>query len=57
MGLVGCREREMVIHELAVTQRGSWGDQGDGTYRNPVLKSNFPDSDVEPFNGKWDMIS
>ena len=57
MGLVGCKEREMVIRELAAPQRGSWGDQGDGTYRNPVLNSNFPDSDVEPFNGKWYMIS
>ena len=26
---------------------GSWGDQGDGTYRNPVLNANYPDSDVE----------
>ncbi|TWU37427.1 glycosyl hydrolase 43 family protein [Novipirellula artificiosorum] len=27
-------------------QTGSWGDQGDGTYRNPVLESNYPDNDV-----------
>ena len=25
---------------------GSWGDQGDGTYRNPVLEANYPDNDV-----------
>jgi beta-xylosidase len=24
----------------------SWGDQGDGTYKNPVLKSDFSDPDV-----------
>ena len=27
-------------------QTGSWGDQGDGTYKNPILESNYPDNDV-----------
>ena len=27
-------------------QTGSWGDQGDGTYKNPILESNYPDIDV-----------
>jgi beta-xylosidase len=27
-------------------QTGSWGDQGDGTYKNPTLNSNYPDVDV-----------
>jgi len=24
----------------------TWGDQGDGTYRNPVLKADYSDPDV-----------
>ncbi len=24
----------------------AWGDQGDGSYRNPVLKADFSDPDV-----------
>ncbi len=36
---------------------GSWGDQGDGSFINPILNSNYPDSDVEEFAGKWYMIS
>jgi beta-xylosidase len=39
------------------TQFGSWGDQGDGTFKNPVLNSNYPDSDVEKLGDKWYMIS
>ncbi len=35
----------------------AWGDQGDGTYRNPVLNANYPDSDVERCGDKWYMIS
>lgn len=35
----------------------SWGDQGDGTFRNPILNSNYPDSDVERYGDKWYMIS
>lgn len=36
---------------------GSWGDQGNGTFNNPILNSNYPDSDVEKFGDKWYMIS
>lgn len=42
---------------LASPMLGSWGDQGDGTFRNPILNSNYPDSDVEPFGNRWYMIS
>ncbi len=45
------------IVELSPPQLGSWGDQGDGTFRNPILNSNYPDSDVEKFGNKWYMIS
>ncbi len=42
---------------MATPQLGSWGDQGDGTFRNPILNSNYPDSDVEQFGDRWYMIS
>lgn len=31
---------------LCAQQTGSWGDQGDGTYKNPILEANYPDNDV-----------
>lgn len=36
---------------------GSWGDQGDGTYRNPILNADYPDSDVEQVGDTYYMIS
>jgi len=36
---------------------GSWGDQEDGTYRNPVLNADFPDSDTVEHDGTYYMIS
>ena len=36
---------------------GSWGDQGDGTYRNPILNADFPDSDIVEHDGIYYMIS
>ncbi|MBN2449304.1 MAG: glycoside hydrolase 43 family protein [Lentisphaeria bacterium] len=36
---------------------GSWGDQGDGTYRNPILNADYPDVDVEQVGGTYYMIS
>ena len=36
---------------------GSWGDQGDGTYKNPILNADYPDVDVEKFGDTWYMIS
>ena len=57
LALAGCGTRRGEVRELETPRLGSWGDQGDGSYRNPVLNSNFPDSDVEAFDGKWYMIS
>tara|TARA_B100000925_G_scaffold156629_2_gene117610 strand:+ start:2155 stop:3840 length:1686 start_codon:yes stop_codon:yes gene_type:complete len=34
-----------------------WGDQGNGTYANPILNGDFADSDVEKFGDKWYLIS
>jgi beta-xylosidase len=38
-------------------QSGSWGDQGDGTYRNPILNADYPDVDVEQVGDTYYMIS
>ncbi len=38
-------------------QTGSWGDQGDGTYRNPILNADYPDVDVELLGDTYYMIS
>ena len=35
----------------------SWGDQGDGTYRNPVLNGDFADADVERRGDTWYLIT
>jgi len=43
---------------VAVDARtGSWGDQGDGTYKNPILNADYPDVDVEQFGDTYYMIS
>lgn len=38
-------------------QIGSWGDQGDGTYRNPILNADYPDVDIEQVGDTYYMIS
>ncbi len=38
-------------------QAGSWGDQGDGTYRNPILSADYPDVDVEQVGDTYYMIA
>jgi hypothetical protein len=36
---------------------GSWGDQGNGTYKNPILNADYPDVDVEQLGDTYYMIS
>ena len=38
-------------------QQLSWGDQGDGTYRNPVLCADFSDPDVIRVDGRYYMVA
>ena len=38
-------------------ETGSWGDQGDGTYRNPILNADYPDVDIEHVGGTYYMIT
>ncbi|NGF56938.1 glycosyl hydrolase 43 family protein [Parapedobacter sp. SGR-10] len=54
---VGQTQEQTQILLLETPKTGTWGDQGDGTFRNPVLNSNYPDSDVEKWGDKWYMIS
>jgi beta-xylosidase len=41
----------------AAPQTGTWGDQGNGTYKNPILESNYPDNDVIRVGGTYYMMS
>jgi len=41
----------------AISQRGSWGDQGDGTYKNPILNADYPDVDIEQVGDTYYMIT
>ena len=41
----------------ASSQPASWGDQGDGTYKNPILNADYPDVDVEKLGDTYYMIS
>lgn len=36
---------------------GSWGDQGNGTYKNPILESSYPDNDVIRVGDTFYMMS
>lgn len=36
---------------------GSWGDQGNGTYKNPILNADYPDSDIEQVGDTYYMIT
>ncbi len=54
---VGCAGGRAVVRPLDAPRTGTWGDQGDGTFRNPILSSNYPDSDIERDGDRWYMIS
>lgn len=41
----------------AHAQPGSWGDQGDGTYNNPILNADYPDVDIEKVGDTFYMIT
>lgn len=42
---------------LANAAPPSWGDQGDGTYKNPILNADYPDVDVEQLGDTYYLIS
>ena len=35
----------------------SWGDQGDGTYKNPILRSDFSDPDITRVGNDFYMVA
>ncbi|GAL67254.1 beta-xylosidase [Jejuia pallidilutea] len=43
----GNAENNATSKNIAKAQIGSFGDQGDGTYINPILNADYPDSDIE----------
>ncbi|WP_282135209.1 glycoside hydrolase family 43 protein [Seonamhaeicola maritimus] len=43
--------------EIAQVKTGSFGDQGDGTYINPILNADYPDSDIEQVGDTYYMIT
>jgi len=38
-------------------QIGTWGDQGDGTYLNPILNGDYPDVDIEQVGDTYYLIT
>ena len=36
---------------------GSWGDQGDGTFINPILNADYPDVDIEQVGDTYYLIT
>ena len=46
-----------ILPSYLVAQSQKWGDQGDGTYRNPVLCADFSDPDVIRVDGKYYMVA
>ncbi len=51
-----CQERQP-SKEKEIAKTGSWGDQGNGTYKNPVLNADYPDVDIEQLGDTYYMIS
>ena len=48
----------VLVGQIATAQQtGSWGDQGNGRYKNPILESNFPDNDVILVGDTFYMMS
>ncbi len=44
------------ITSQTTSQTGSWGDQGNGTYINPILNADYSDPDVINVNNKYYMV-
>ena len=47
----------LLVQFVMAQQTGSWGDQGNGTYKNPILESNYPDNDVIRVGDTYYMMS
>ena len=47
----------LVLAPLQIYAQTAWGDQGDGTYANPVLNADFSDPDVIRVGKKFYMVA
>ena len=47
----------LAVQTVLAQHTGSWGDQGNGTYKNPILDSNYPDNDVIRVGDTFYMMS
>ncbi len=45
------------IANAADSNTGTWGDRGDGTFRNPMLNADYPDVDIERVGDAYYMIT
>lgn len=52
--LVGCQTAK---NKSTSAKAISFGDQGDGTYVNPILNADYPDSDIEQVGDTYYMIT
>ncbi len=50
-------EQPDVRPEFVQTDTEGWGDQGDGTYNNPILNADFSDPDVIRVRSKYYMVA
>lgn len=64
LALAGCTSQAKVEtkqeanpNNVTAAQTGSFGDQGDGTYINPILNADYPDSDIEQVGDTYYMIT
>ena len=55
--------RKVIIFALLMgmlpvsAQRLDWGDQGNGTYKNPVLNADYSDPDIIRVDSKYYMVA
>jgi hypothetical protein len=62
-GFAGLASRSLVWLAVGMApmalarQTGSWGDQGNGSYKNPILEANYPDNDVIRVGDTFYMMS
>jgi beta-xylosidase len=49
----------VAAEQATISQKAElrWGDQGDGTYRNPILNADYPDVDIEKVGNIYYMIT
>src|SRR5512137_1104262 len=47
----------LLVQFVMAQHTGSWGDQGNETYKNPILESNYPDNDVIRVGDTFYMMS